>query len=903
MSLDKRNTLKEEKESIIKENEFLVKKKLYEKGLSHREANQKLKHHGPNTLTGKKKISPLKILFEQFSDFMVLILLASTAASIFLGEVTEAIAIITIVAVNAILGFIQEFRTEKSMEALKSLAAPAARVIRDGVTVSVPAEKIVPGDVVVLEAGDRIPADAHVVECNSLMADESLLTGESVPAEKKYNDQVFMGTIITGGRARAIVYATGMETEMGRIADMIQEIEEEQTPLQVKLDHLGKYIVFGCLFICSIVTAAGVLRGESIFEMFLSGVSLAVAAIPESLPAIVTITLAIGVQKMLKRNALIRKLPAVETLGCASVICSDKTGTLTENRMTVRKIYAGEITYSVSGNGYNLDGEFKYGNKKIDVSKDAALRHALEISTLCNNAELKAGNYQRSSFTEKISGLFSGSAGVTAMGDPTEIAMLVAGAKAGITADSLGKTYFKIDEAPFDSEKKCMSIICVNDKGETYVFTKGAPDVVIHKCTRVFTRTGVVPMPVIMKKRILETNENMASEALRVLGVGFRKLDSSKYNKKNIENELIFVGLIGMIDPPRGEALKAVQTCKFAGIKPVMITGDHKATAAAVAVELGILEEGGKVVTGIELERMSDVELGKVCEHTSVYARVQPKHKLRIVRSLKAKGHIVAMTGDGVNDAPAIKEADIGVSMGITGTDVTKEASSMILLDDNFATIVAAVEEGRGIYNNIRKFIRYMLSCNIGEVLTMFIGTFLSMPLPLLPIQILWVNLVTDGLPAIALAVDPPEKDVMLQSPRGANESIFSRGLAWMIIFRGILIGLCTLGVFTSIYYFTGDTDTARTAAFVTLCVIQLIHVFECKSERKNIFDIQFFNNIYLVVAVLCSLAMLLGVVYIPFCQGVFETVSLTLNEWIIILGFSLAGPVLSSFFIGGRKR
>lgn len=889
-------------------------------GLSHREAQHKLQEHGPNIIFGKKKISAWKIILAQFSDFMILILLASTAISALMGDITEAITIISIVVLNAVLGFIQEFRTEKTMEALKGLAAPTARVVREGKLESIPAEQVVPGDLIVIEAGDRIPADALLFDVKSLQVDEALLTGESEPVEKSLDtgskkgansaakkNYVYMGTIVTSGRAKAMVYATGMNTEMGKIADMLQNIEDDDTPLQKRLEHLGKYLVYGCLVICAIVSLAGFLRGEPLFDMLLSGISLAVAAIPEGLPAIVTIALAIGVQRMMKKNALIRKLPAVETLGCASVICSDKTGTLTENRMTVRKVYAGDDLFEVKGNEFSRGSAYSLSGKEIDPFRNSALKLTLEIGGLCNNASItrssgKAFVKLKSMLSKKQNERDYLSERWQINGDPTEAALLIAAEKGGLTGEILSSSYFRIDEIPFDSDRKCMSVICDSNKGETLVFTKGAPDIIIDKCSKIYTKRGIMTLSPLDKVRILKQNDNMASEALRVIGVAYRKIDSRLYNRRDVERDLIFVGLFGMIDPPRREAMEAVQKCRLAGIKPVMITGDHKITATAIAKELNIFQNGDKVLTGDDLEKMSDSDLDRIVEDTSVYARVSPRHKLAIVRSLKRLGHIVAMTGDGVNDAPAVKEADIGVSMGITGTDVTKEASAMILMDDNFATIVSAVEEGRVIYNNIRKFIRYMLSCNIGEVLTMFLGTLIGLPIPLYPIQILWVNLVTDGLPAIALGFDPAEKDIMMRPPRMAKENIFSHGLLNVILFRGVIVGLSTLAVFVSVMYFTLDEDTARTSAFVTLVIIQLVHVFECKSERKNIFEIPIFNNMLLVLSVLCSLAMILGVIYIPVFQGIFRTVPLSMNEWILILGFTAFGPVFSSFFRTNKR-
>lgn len=886
----------------------------HETGLSENEVRRRLEKYGLNLISNIRKVPPIKILLEQFTDFMILILLASTVISIVMGEVTEAAAIISIVIVNGILGFIQEYRTERTMEALKELAAPTAKVIRDGKYKEVPASEVVPGDLILLEAGDRVPADSILIESNGLQVDESLLTGESVPVEKAadidgkdsksgtHKHSIYMGTIVTNGKGKAIVNSTGMLTEMGRIADMIQSIDDEQTPLQKRLDHLGKYIVYGCLAICGIVTVTGILRGEELFTMLLAGISLAVAAIPEGLPAIVTIALALGVQRMIRRNALIRKLPAVETLGCASIICSDKTGTLTENRMTVRKIYAAERMVEVEGGSNSIQGSFTSGQRRINPLKISAVRLALEIGAVCNNAVISAAAGETKSIFGRMRKKASGNTRYEINGDPTEGALLIAAAKAGLEENVLNGLYSRIDEIPFDSDRKCMSVICNNNRGDTYVFTKGAPDVIINKCVKIYGSEGIDNINPAFRRSIMKANDSMAGDALRVLGFACKKLESGINNKEGLEEGLTFVGLIGMIDPPRKEVKDAVRKCIMAGIKPVMITGDHKITASAIAKELDIYQKGDMVLTGMELDKMDETKLAGVAQKVSVYARVSPKHKLAIVRVLKKLGHIVAMTGDGVNDAPAVKEADIGVSMGITGTDVTKEASSMILMDDNFATIVGAIEEGRVIYSNIRKFIRYLLACNIGEVLTMFLGMLVGLPIPLLPIQILWVNLVTDGLPAIALGLEPAEKDIMMRPPRSSKESIFSNGLAGLIVFRGVLLSISTLAVFISILHFSGDITMARTGAFVTLVMTQLIHVFECKSERKNIFEINIFSNIYLVTAVMCSIIMILSAVYLPFMQPVFKTAPLSINEWALISGFSALGPVGTSFFWRRRR-
>lgn len=796
-------------------------------GLTEKVAKQKLDKFGLNQLKQKNKISPFKIILDQFKDILVIILLISTGISIMMGEITEAITIIVIVLINATLGFIQEFRTEKSMEALKKLSAPNARVIRDGKMCSIPASNLVPDDLIILEAGDKVPADSKVIETASFFVDESLLTGESVSVEKSVNNtskqgnssNVYMGTIVMQGRAKAIVHSTGMNTEMGKIANMLQNIKEESTPLQKKLAQLGTFIAYSCLAICIVITLVGILRGEPAFEMLLVGISLAVAAIPESLPAIVTIALALGVQRMLKRNALVRKLSAVETLGCSSVVCSDKTGTLTENKMTVTKMYTYNNLIDVTGNGFVPKGKFLSNGNPINALNIEPIKLSLEIASVCNNSELyekEINNNKKKGIISKIYNLPSASDLWTIEGDPTEGALLVVAHKAGLSSNVISRNFQRISEIPFDSNRKCMSVICNNSQGNKMMFTKGAPDIMINKCNKIYTSNGVMELSSNIKRDIIRTNEELASQALRVLCVAYKQL-SSNSSLKEREEDLIFVGLMGMIDPPRQEAFIAIKKCKRAGIKPVMITGDHKITAIAIAKQLGIYKDGDKVFTGSELDEINETQLNKLVNEVSVYTRVSPRHKLMIIKALKRNGHIVAMTGDGVNDAPAIKEADIGVAMGISGTDVTKEASAMILLDDNFATLIAAIEEGRVIYKNIRKFIRYLLSCNIGEVLTMFIGIMMGMPLPLIPIQILCVNLLTDGLPAIALGVDPPIENEMLNKPRRAKDSIFSHGLLWLIVFRGILIGISTLVTFAVLLKSTNNVDIARTRSLFNI--------------------------------------------------------------------------------------
>ncbi len=836
-------------------------------GLTSAEANSRLRRNGKNALKEEKKKNPLKTFVSQFKDFLTLVLLGSTVVTVFMGEYVEALTIGIIVLMNGIMGFAQEIKTEKTLEALKKMASPVSKVYRDNKLVTVQSENIVTDDVMVLEAGDRISADAVLIKSNRLSVDESMLTGESVPVEKDGKDEVFAGTNVINGRAVVRVVKTGMDTRMGEIAKMMDEIEEEPTPLQKRLDELGKIIAIGCLLICFVVALTGFLRGEKLFDMLLTGVSLAVAAVPEGLPAIVTISLALAVNRMVRRKSLIRKLHAVESLGCADVICSDKTGTLTENKMTVEEIYlSGEVIKMTP------KGEFKIEDKFVNIRNSEAGRTILKASVICNNAVIRA---------EKK--------GTLLIGSPTEGALLIMAKNAGVLQKDIMEEFIKKDEKPFDSKRKMMSVLAENRKGEKFVATKGAVEMLLPRCTGIMLSEKVVPMSNAIKKEIEQKASDMAKRGLRVIAVGYKESETFS------EEAFVFSGLIGMLDPPRKEAKEAVSKCKKAGIKTVMITGDHRDTACAIAEKIGIYHNGDKILTGNELEVITPDELERIIEDVTVFARVSPHHKLKIVKAFKKRGHIVAMTGDGVNDAPAIKEADIGVSMGITGTDVTKEASDVILLDDNFKTLVTAVEEGRTIYANIRKFIRYLLSCNIGEVLTMFLGIIMGMPTVLLPIHILLVNLVTDGLPAIALGLEPCEKNCMKKRPRRANESIFSNGLLGTIIFRGSLIGLTTLGIFSHLLTSTGDINTARSGAFLTLVLTQLLHVFECKSEERSIFTVSFFNNFKLIGAALLSAAIIFVAIYWPPAQFVFKTVALSRNDLLTVLLYVSFAPILSA--------
>lgn len=881
-----------------------------EQGLTQEEAERRRTEYGWNELTEGARVSPWLLFINQFKDFMMLVLMGATLISGILGEYLDAVTIIAIIVLNGVLGFVQEFRAERSLRALKELSAPHANVLREGKACHLPARDLVPGDIVNLESGDRIPADLRWLQTNSLDVEESALTGESHAVSKHVNelhecevplgDQKnigFMGTMITRGSGQGIVIRTGMDTEMGKIADLIQNTDSQETPLQHRLEQLGKILIYLALGLTVLVVLIGIMHGQPAGAMFFAGVSLAVAAIPEGLPAIVTIALALGVQRMIKRKAIVRKLPSVETLGCASVICSDKTGTLTQNKMTVTRLWLEGRPLEVTGEGYEPVGDIFEQGIPVDLKKDQGLRRLLQISSLCNNAILYKEEVQNQ--TRKKAKEFRSDSNWQLKGDPTEGALLALSSKMGLSPAKIGSFYQREKEHPFDSGRKRMSVV-VSHQGGRVAFVKGAPDMLLDKCSYILWDGKVVPFTGTFKQKVLAANESMARNALRVLGLAYRDLkpNESSEDEKTVESQLVFVGLAGMIDPPRREARDAISVCRKAGIKTVMITGDHGLTAEAIANELGIMPRGGSSMSGQHLAQLTDDELDQQVDQIYVYSRVSPEHKLRIVKSLQRKGHVVAMTGDGVNDAPAIKAADIGIAMGITGTDVSKEASSLILSDDNFSSIVAAIEEGRNIYENIRKFIRYLLASNVGEILTMFFAMLAGLPLPLLPIQILWVNLVTDGLPAMALGVDQPEKDLMEHKPRGAKENIFARRLGWKILSRGLLIGLCTLGAFWITLRIApndaGQLVKAQSVAFATLVMAQLIHVFDCRSSR-SIFHRNILQNKYLVVAVLSSVLLLLGVMYIESLQPIFKTVPLDLREWSLVL----VAAGIPTFFLG----
>lgn len=861
-----------------------------EEGLTKSEQERRLKLDGPNQLEEGKKQSAILMFLAQFKDFMVLVLLAATLLSGFLGEYLDAIAIILIVVMNGILGFIQERKAEKSLASLKELSAPTAHVLREGKWVSIAAKDVVTGDVIKVKSGDRVGADIRLLKTSGLQIEESALTGESVPAQKHNNllsaedlnlgdqeNMAFMGTMVTRGTGQGIVVATGMKTEMGKIAHLIQTAENIATPLQMKLEQLGKILIALALLLTVLVVLAGVMQGHDLYSMILAGVSLAVAAIPEGLPAIVTIALALGVQKMIRKRAIVRKLPSVETLGCATVICSDKTGTLTQNKMTVTRIWSQGRQWTVNEDGFEVVGAAIQENKREDK-----LTEVLAYAALCNNASIEEG--KKGALLE--------------IGDPTETALLVSAYKAGITKESLSEQFTLQHEFPFDSTRKMMSVIVQDTDGNQMLVVKGAPDVLLEKSDYIVWDDKKQLIKQAHKERIKEAIYALGSQALRTIAVAIRPLKEGEYYSQAsfAERSLTFIGLQGMMDPPRPEVEESIRDCQTAGIKTVMITGDHVVTAASIAKKLNMLPDGGRVMEGSELAQLSDDELDKVSEDVYVYARVSPEHKLKIVKSLQRKGHVVAMTGDGVNDAPAIKSANIGIAMGITGTDVAKEASSLVLGDDNFATIRSAIEEGRNIYENIRKFIRYLLASNVGEILVMLFAMIMGLPLPLVPIQILWVNLVTDGLPAMALGVDQAEEDVMRRKPRQAKEGVFSRGLGWKIISRGFLIGAATILAFwVTLKENPDQLIVAQSVAFATLVMAQLIHVFDCRSER-SVFHRNPFQNGYLVLAVISSILLLLVVMYVEPLQDIFHTVPLSVRQWLLVMGmasiptFALAG-------------
>jgi Ca2+-transporting ATPase len=888
-------------------------------GLSEEEARARLESHGRNELVAEKPVPAWRKFLAQFQDVLVILLLIATliSAGLWLYEREsalpyEAIAILAVVLLNAIMGYIQQSRAEEAVAALRQMSAADANVIRDGARQSIPAAEVVPGDIILIEEGDTVPADARLIQSTALQTAEAALTGESLPVSKDVapiteevglgdrDDMIFSGTAATYGHGKAVVVATGMQTEMGRIAGMLKEAPEETTPLQQELDRVGKLlglivVIIAVVMIATIILVEEVSGFPAIFDVLILGVALAVAAVPEGLPAVVTAVLALGVQRMAKRNAIVRHLAAVETLGSANVIASDKTGTLTKNEMTVRVVSTASGKVSLSGTGYAPAGEVhRDGGDAIEGALRIELERALAVGDRANNAELheREGRW-------------------TVQGDPTEGALVVAARKAGLEDEALDLRFERIGEVPFSSERKLMTTIHTDAQRQErlLVFTKGAPDILLARCSQELVGEESRPLTPERRAEILRSNEALAGEALRTLGVAFRALPADAFEgdqvDERVERDLVFAGLIGMIDPPREEAKEAVARAKAAGIRPMMITGDHPKTAAVIAAELGIAKNG-RAVTGAELERMPEETLDRTVREVSVYARVNPGHKLRIVKALQREGATVAMTGDGVNDAPALKTADIGVAMGITGTDVSKQAGDMVLADDNFATIVAAVEEGRGIFSNIRKFLRYLLSSNIGEVMTMFFGVVLAdairlrpeaggVALPLLATQILWINLVTDGAPALALGVDPADAGVMKEPPRSRTEGVITRGMWWGILFVGAIMAAGTLLVLDAslpggLIEGSGNMRYAQTMAFTTLVFFSLFTVFNARSDERSAF-VGLFSNKWLWGAVLLSLLLQAAVIYIPFLQQAFSTVSLSAGDWLFCV--AVASSVL----------
>jgi Ca2+-transporting ATPase len=895
-----------------------------ETGLSQEEVQKRLQEYGPNELKKEKGISPIRLFLEQFADILIIILLIATGLSIYLGEITDAIVIIAIVGACAILGFVEEYRSEKALEALKKMTAPTAMVLRDGKEVKVQASEIVPGDVILLYTGDKVPADARLIEAINLKVDEAPLTGESAPVNKtvgplpekaaipERRNMVFTGTAVVYGRGKAVVTSNGMNTEFGKIAKMVQVTEEEETPLEKRMASVGKWLGILCVAVCLLVAVIGIAEGRNPLGMVLWGVSLAVAAVPEALPAIVTGALAVGMYRMAKVNTIVRRLPAVETLGCTSVICADKTGTMTKGEMTVQRVYVNDLTIKVSGVGYEPQGEFIFEDKKLDPAQEEELATLLKISTLCNDAKLEK---------EKESGRWM------IKGDPTEGALVVAAAKAGLWKEELEKENTRIGEVPFSSERKRMTTVHLASKKKVAIM-KGAPEIVLERCTKILLKGKVREITEEDRRKILQVNEAMAMQALRNLGFAYRELpESANSFDEKIESEMTFVGIMGMIDPPREEVKDAISICRKAGIRVVMVTGDHKLTAVAVARELNLIgekEEEVQVLTGQELDKINDEQLTQMIEKVVIYARVSPEHKMRIVKAWKARGYVVAMTGDGVNDAPALKMADIGVAMGITGTEVAKEASGMVLTDDNYASIVKAVKEGRGIYDNIKKYLTYLLRCNIMEILVMFIVVIivpylagsayqpggdpkLSSTVALTAIQLLWVNLTTDGLPALALGIDPGDPDLMERKPRGLNESVFTRDVKLYLTATPILMTVLLLyGYFMCQPWLDAyHLLEARTQLLTAMILMELANAISARSLRYTVFKVGVFKNKFLWAAVLSSLGLQLIVLYTPFLQDLFGVHAPEPIDWAIAILFTamVFGSLELGKYIASKKR
>jgi len=850
-------------------------------GLTFPEARRRLEKYGPNELPKRGQTSPLNVFIRQFGNLLIIILLIATALSAFLGQIVESIAIAVIVLFSIMLGFAQEYRAERALEALRKLSAPTAHVLRDGKEVELPARELVPGDIILLRVGDRVAADARLIEAVNLRQNESALTGESTPVEKQADapagtgaelgdrsNMVYAGTTVVYGRGLAVVVATAMNTEFGRITTLLQQAKEPRTPLQQNLDRVGRVIAGAALVIVGCITLLGALRGAPLLDMLLFGIALAVAAVPEALPAVVTISLALGVHRMVRRHVLIRHLQTVETLGCTSIICADKTGTLTMDEMTVREIWVDGQSIEVKGTGYAPDGEFMVAGRTIAIAEP--LVALLRASVLVNDARLihSAGHWE-------------------IQGDPTEAALLVVAAKAGLQREAIERDYPRVAEIPFSPEHKRM-VTLHQAQADVVACTKGAPEVILANCTHYLTGQGKRELDESAIQTIQDAARRMAADALRVLAVAGK--DGATL--ENAGQEMALLGLVGMSDPPRPEARAAMATCAAAGIRPIMITGDHPVTAQAVAQELG-LPGNGIVLTGSGMDTLTEAEFARRFRDIGIYARVSPEHKLRVVRAWQKSGHVVAMTGDGVNDAPALKLADVGVAMGITGTDVSKEAADMTLTDDNFASIVGAVEEGRGIFANIKKYLMYLLSSNVGEIGLMAAAVLSGLPFPLTAVQILYVNLATDGLPALALAVDPPETDLMHRRPRDPRSGIFTRPVVLLILIGGAWSMMVNLGLFAWALGSGRDAAQAMTMTFISLVLIQFVKAYNFRSDRLSVMKRPFANR-WLNLAILWELLLLGLIVYVPFLQSVFRTYSLGVTDWLIVTGLALSVvPVL----------
>ncbi|MDY4252465.1 calcium-translocating P-type ATPase, PMCA-type [Clostridium sp.] len=834
-------------------------------GLSSSEAKLRLTKYGLNKIQGKKKKSIFQLFLAQINDIMIYILLIAAIISFVVGEVSDSIIILIVIFINAIIGVIQESKAEKALEALKSMSTPKAIVKRDGNIIEIPSEEVVIGDIIIIDAGRYIPADLRIVEAANLKIEESAFTGESVPSEKNSNtitegkdvpigdqhNMAFMSTLVTYGRGIGVVVNTGMNTEIGKIAKMLDSEDENTTPLQKKLAQLGKILGFAAVGISIIMFLISLFQGRDFLEMFMTSISLAVAAIPEGLPAIVAIVLALGVQRMIKENAIIRKLPSVETLGSVNIICSDKTGTLTINKMTVKKYY-------VNGQIYNL--------KSIDI-KNKETKLLTYGMILCNDATSKDG---------------------VQTGDPTEVALIDVGNKINIFKDDLNKEFKRVNEIPFDSDRKLMTTVN-SYENKYYVFTKGAIDSILKISNKILINGEIKDFADKEKSETLNASNLMSDDALRVLALAYKPIDNEHVPIDELENDLIFVGLMGMIDPPREEVKGSIELSKKAGIRTIMITGDHKNTAVAIAKELGIVEDISQAMSGSEIDSYSEEEFTKIVNDFKVFARVSPEHKVKIVKAFKSYGNIVSMTGDGVNDAPSLKAADIGIAMGITGTDVAKGAADMVLTDDNFTTIVKAVEEGRNIFNNIKKSIIFLLSCNLGEIVALFFAILLNWPAPLLPIHILWVNLITDSFPALSLGVDPGDKGVMDLPPKDPKESLFAGRAGILLILNGILIGGSTLFAFVlGEYLYPDSLRHAQTMAFVVLSVSQLFYSLAMRNETKSLFQVGIFKNKWLIASILFGIVVQLAIITIPFTANIFKVYSLDFKDWGIVILISL---------------